>query len=138
MVVLSELNESFADGREVRLIEEGIYTVLDDVEQVHHYDRRAAAYDRIVGTWIYNAVMWGASPADYTDFARKALESSTEGKILDAGCGSMLFTASAYLDTERTIIAFDQFGNVAKRSAALNTSCRRNAQSHLSYPGGSR
>jgi SAM-dependent methyltransferase len=108
MNALNELNGVFAEGRNVRLIEEGIYTVLDDATQVHHYDRRATAYDRIVGTWIYNAIMWGASPTDYSDFAREAIASSGEGKILDAGCGSMLFTAGAYLDTERAIIAFDQ------------------------------
>lgn len=108
MVVLNELNEVFVDGRNARLIEEGIYTVLDDAARPHHYDRRAAAYDRIVGTWIYNAIMWGASLTDYSNFARKAVTSSTKGKILDAGCGSMLFTAAAHLDTKRTIIAFDQ------------------------------
>src|ERR1044072_1593573 len=108
MVALSELAELFADVRNVRLVEEGIYSVLNDAARPHHYDSRAAVYDRIVGTWIYNAVMWGASPTDYSNFARKAVSSGTEGQILDAGCGSMLFTARAHLDTERRIIAIDQ------------------------------
>jgi len=101
------LKEVLADNREARLIETSIYSVLPDASPHHHYDRRSALYDSVVGTRLYNYLMWGTSPRDYTDFARDAVRSRT-GKLLDAGCGSMLFTAAAYIDSARPVIAFDQ------------------------------
>jgi ubiquinone/menaquinone biosynthesis C-methylase UbiE len=103
-----ELKEVMADGRSVRLIEEDIYSVLPDVSVQHLYDRRASLYDFFVSTRLYNFVMWGASPRDYVQFARKALNSSPDGVFLDAGCGSLLFTASDYAASKRRIVAFDQ------------------------------
>ena len=102
------MNEVLADERCVRLIEEDIYSVARDASVRPHYDKRATLYDLIVGTELYNFVMWGASPSDYVDFARQALSSSLDGTFLDAGCGSLLFTASTYVKSNRRIIAFDQ------------------------------
>jgi ubiquinone/menaquinone biosynthesis C-methylase UbiE len=104
----SELKEVLAENHTVRLIEEGIYSVLPDTARQHHYDKRATVYDLVVSTRLYNAVMWGSSPLDYVAFARRAVTSSVDGKFLDAGCGSMLFTARSYLKCHRQIIAFDQ------------------------------
>lgn len=103
-----ELKEVVAEDRFVRLIEEDIYSVLPDTSVRHHYDKRARMYDAVVSTRLYNFVLWGTSPFDYVEFARQALSSSREGRFLDAGCGSMLFTDSVYLNSNRTIIAFDQ------------------------------
>lgn len=112
----NELKEVLAEGYVVRLVEDGIYSVLPDASREHHYDKRAAVYDLIVGTRLYNAVMWGSSPLDYASFARLAVASDTDGKFLDAGCGSMLFTASVYLESRRQIIAFDQSLAMLKRA----------------------
>ncbi|HEU4870076.1 MAG TPA: class I SAM-dependent methyltransferase [Pyrinomonadaceae bacterium] len=65
-------------------------------------------YDAVVSTRLYNRVMWGASPSQYVEFARQALNSSSDGMFLDAGCGSMLFTARTYAGSKRRILAFDQ------------------------------
>src|SRR5687767_13471344 len=92
MDVFEKLTRVMAKDRSVRLIEEDIYSVLPDTSVLHHYDKRAALYDLIVSTRLYNLVMWGSSPRDYADFARQAVSSSREGKFLDAGCGSLLFT----------------------------------------------
>jgi ubiquinone/menaquinone biosynthesis C-methylase UbiE len=108
MDALDELKEVLADDRSVRLIEDGVYSVLSDSSREHHYDRRATVYDLVVSTRLYNSVMWGSSPLDYVAFARQAVASRTDGTLLDAACGSMLFTASVYLECQRTIIAFDQ------------------------------
>jgi SAM-dependent methyltransferase len=102
------LNEVLAHNRVARMIEDDIYSVISDASQPHHYDRRATVYDWLVGSRLYNAIMWGSAPRDYVAFARQAIESSHNGKFLDAGCGSLLFTASTYLQTDRQIIAFDQ------------------------------
>jgi len=103
-----ELMDVVADDRVVRLIEDDIYSVLPNASVPYHYDKRAALYDLVVGTRLYNAVMWGTCPGDYTDFARQALNSSRDDQFLDAGCGSLLFTARTYVESKRRIIAFDQ------------------------------
>jgi SAM-dependent methyltransferase len=105
---LNELKDVVTENRAVRLIEDGIYSVLPDTSPGHHYDRRAAIYDLVVSTRLYNFVMWGSSPLDYSAFARQAIASCFDGRILDAACGSMLFTAPIYLECKRQIIAFDQ------------------------------
>lgn len=103
-----ELKAVVAEERSVRLIEDDIYSVLPDTLVQHHYDKRAHLYDAFVGTRLYNFVMWGTSPRDYVEFARQALDSSSDGVFLDAGCGSMLFTAPTYISSNRRIVAFDQ------------------------------
>ena len=108
MDALNELREVMAGNRSVRLIEQDIYSVLPDASRMHHYDRRAIIYDLVVGTRLYNVVMWGSSPLDYIAFARQALASCSDGRFLDAGCGSLLFTGPIYLESNRPIIAFDQ------------------------------
>jgi ubiquinone/menaquinone biosynthesis C-methylase UbiE len=108
MGALNELMEVLQEDRSVRPIEENIYSVLPDASRIHHYDRRAVVYDLVVSTRLYNFVMWGSSPFDYINFTRQALTSSSGGIFLDAGCGSMLFTASAYVDSNRPVIALDQ------------------------------
>jgi ubiquinone/menaquinone biosynthesis C-methylase UbiE len=108
MDALDQLREVLAEGRTARLVGDGVYSVLSNVSREHHYDRRATVYDLVVGTRLYNSVMWGSSPLDYVAFARQAVASRADGTLLDAACGSMLFTAPAYLECQRTIIAFDQ------------------------------
>lgn len=103
-----ELKKIVAEERSVRLVEPDIYSVLLDTSVAHHYDKRASVYDLVVSTQLYNSVMWGASPSDYAQFAREALDSSADGKFLDAGCGSLLFTARTYDHSNRQIVAFDQ------------------------------
>ena len=91
----------------VRLIDEDIYSVLSESSK-HHYDRRATIYDLVVNTGLYNSVMWGSSPRDYRSFGSRAVSACCSGIILDAGCGSLLFTTATYLQTSRQIVAFDQ------------------------------
>lgn len=105
-------------GCVIRLVEDDIYSALPDVQHTHLYDKRATAYDAVVGTWLYNRVMWGTSPADYVTFAREALDSHPKGRMLDAACGSLLFTAQSYLASNRQIIAFDQSLQMLKRARA--------------------
>ena len=108
--------EVIDDGRTIRSVEEDIYSVLPESPQVHLYDRRAAMYDLVVGTRLYNRVMWGASLPDYLTFARQAVDASPTEMMLDAGCGSLLFTAQAYIDCERPIVAFDQSLHMLRRA----------------------
>jgi ubiquinone/menaquinone biosynthesis C-methylase UbiE len=112
---LSDLKEVLKVNCSVRLVEDGIYSILP-ASSKHRYDRRATAYDLVVGTRLYNSVMWGSSPSEYSYFARKAVTSCPNGKLLDAACGSMLFTGSVYVGCNRKIIAFDQSLSMLRRA----------------------
>jgi SAM-dependent methyltransferase len=116
MNVPDNCREVIAEGHAIRSVEEGIYSVLPDHRHTHLYDGRAALYDLVVGTRAYNRVMWGASLPDYVAFARRAVASDPTGMLLDAGCGSLLFTAQAYLDCQRPILACDQSLNMLRRA----------------------
>ena len=105
-----------AEGLPVRPVEEGIYSVLPERPHSHLYDGRAAIYDWVVGARLYNRVVWGASMSDYVAFARQAVASDQAGMLLDAGCGSLLFTARAYLDCQRPILACDQSLEMLRRA----------------------
>ena len=108
MDVSGALKEIIGEKHSVRLIEEDIHSVLPDISVRHHYDKRASLYDSVVSTRLYNVVMWGTSPDRYVEFALQALNSSSDGIFLDAGCGSLLFTARIYASSKRQIVAFDQ------------------------------
>jgi len=90
-----------------RGVGEGIWSVLPPGSTGQRYDRRAAAYDRVVGNRLYNRLLWGSSPTSYAAFARRALRSA-DGPFLDAGCGSLVFTAEAYAESNRPILLLDQ------------------------------
>lgn len=108
MSALDKLRVVIAEGRTIRPAGEDIYSVLADEAHRHLYDRRAAVYDFVVGTRLYNFVMWGSSPREYTEFARQAFASARGGPVLDAACGSLLFSARAFLESDGQVIAFDQ------------------------------
>ena len=110
-----------AEGLPVRPVEEGIYSVLPERPHSHLYDGRAAIYDWVVGTRLYNRAVWGASMSDYVAFAQQAVASDQAGMLLDAGCGSLLFTARAYLDGQRPILACDQSLEMLKRARSRLT-----------------
>jgi len=71
------------------------------------YDARAAAYDRVVGSALYNRLLWGASSERYRAFARRAVAAG-DGPLLDAGAGSAVFTAGAYADADRPLLLVDR------------------------------
>jgi SAM-dependent methyltransferase len=110
------LSDFIVEGRSVELIEEGIYSVLKDAPRAHQYDRVAAGYDFLAGNRVYNRWLWGCSPDQHTAFARRADNSQPSGPILDAGCGSLLFTAEAHLGCGRTVVACDQSLDMLRRA----------------------
>jgi SAM-dependent methyltransferase len=75
--------------------------------QVAAYDLGAWLYDWIVGSRLYHQWVWGMAPSEHTAFARRALDRAAEGAILDAGCGSLLFGAPCYRDTDRPLTLLD-------------------------------
>jgi len=104
------------EGRQLIEIEAGIYSALRDHDASHHYDRLGGLYDLLIGSRLYNRLVWGSDLADYTAFADAALRSAASGPYLDAGCGSMLFTAAVYARTGRTILAIDHSIEMLRRA----------------------
>lgn len=60
------------------------------------YDVGAWLYDLIVASPLYHRGVWSMEPTRHAEFAQHALDTTAEGPILDAGCGSLLFTAPCY------------------------------------------
>ena len=76
---LDILNEVIETERTVRLVEEDIYSVLPGVQQTFQYDKKAAIYDFVVGSSLFNRLMWGDSPNNYIGFACRAINSHPNG-----------------------------------------------------------
>jgi SAM-dependent methyltransferase len=111
------IEDVMEDGRPLRQLEERLFSVLPEGTAGHAYDGRARAYDRMIGSRLYNRIAWGTSPADYRRFARRAAESARGGWFLDAGCGTLLLTADAYLAAPaRPIVVLDQSLGMLKRA----------------------
>ena len=128
---LDILNEVIEAERTVRVVDEGIYSVLPAVQQTYQYDKKAAIYDFVVGSSLYNRVMWGDSPNNYIAFACRAINSHPNGWLIDAGCGSMLFTTAAYLESRRPIIAFDQSLDMLRRARAHLSRSANSVPKHI-------
>lgn len=101
------LATSIPPGRALRRRDDRIWCGLREDDVGARYDGRAALYDRVVGNAIYNRIVWGARVADYRRFAAEAVESD-RGPLLDAGCGSCVFTADAYRAAARPIVLVDR------------------------------
>ncbi len=86
-------------------VENGIFAV--DGLKTGEYDRMAKFYDTVMGNALYNAIMWGNRPEDYSRFAAQSLpqvnfESNKKQNQIsaDIGCGSLRFTRQAYNEYE--------------------------------------
>jgi SAM-dependent methyltransferase len=93
--------------RRLRPIGGGMWSALPEGQHAERYDRRASAYDAVVGSRLYNRLLWGSSPAAYAGFAARALQSG-DGPLLDAGCGSLVFTADVYARADRPLVLADR------------------------------
>lgn len=103
------ISELLLPGVALYSVEPHIYSVYPDSKPIHHYDQAVGFYDRVIGNSIYNRILWGYSISEFTDFIGAALGSAQSGRLLDAGCGSLVFTAepySAYRD--RPVVMLDQ------------------------------
>ncbi|HEU0302747.1 MAG TPA: class I SAM-dependent methyltransferase [Longimicrobium sp.] len=109
------LRDALADGVASRAVEAGIYSVLSTDTGPHHYDSWAALYDVVVGSRPYNRLVWGCSPREYGRFAERAVRSAG-GCFLEAGCGSLVFTADVYARAERPLIVMDQSLGMLRRA----------------------
>jgi SAM-dependent methyltransferase len=71
-------------------------TASSEAPRVDEYDRSAWLYDLIVPSQLYHRLVWGMAPGEHGRFAERALAAAGPGLVLDAGCGSLVFTAKIY------------------------------------------
>lgn len=96
-----QLTAAVASADPVYEVEPGIWQQCGVGADGAQYDSIGDAYHQVAGLEIYHRVFWGVSTREYREFAQAALTACGEGVLLDAGCGSMLFTARAHQANER-------------------------------------
>lgn len=97
------------------------------------YDRRAAVYDRLVRSPIYNRLAWSASPADYATFAAAAI-ASADGPLLEAAAGSAAATAELHARSSRPTVLVDLSRNMLERAGQrIALACNEDAQNVPSH-----
>lgn len=93
--------------RSLREVEGEVWSTLQEGASLSSYDGRARLYDAIVGSNLYNRLVWGARVDSYRSFARRAVADGSE-PVLDAGSGSAVFTAGAYAEAGRPVVLVDR------------------------------
>ena len=93
--------------------------------RIRGYDLGAWLYDWVVGSTLYHRAVWGMRPEQHEAFAQRALAQALPGAVLDAGSGSLLFTARAYRDTPRSLTLLDgSSAMLARARRRLRSSAR--------------
>lgn len=80
------------------------------------YDRRAALYDHLVRSRLYNRLAWSTSPDDYSRFAALAI-SSGDGPLLEVAAGSAAATAELHAHSRRPTVLVDLSRAMLERAA---------------------
>jgi SAM-dependent methyltransferase len=110
MIDEERLSEVIPENVSLRLVEPHIYSLYPHGNHDSSYDRIfGIIYDLVACNRYYNRLIWGYRTTDYHSFCLDALRSSTAGWVLDAGCGSLAFTAKTYANySERPVVCLDQ------------------------------
>jgi ubiquinone/menaquinone biosynthesis C-methylase UbiE len=111
MIDEKRLSEVLCEDLILRLVEPHIYSIYSPGEDINiSYDKKFGAfYDLVACNRFYNRLVWGYWTSDYHSLCLDALRSTTDGWVLDAGCGSLAFTAKTYVNySERPIVLLDQ------------------------------
>ncbi len=105
----TQLREVVEEGTRIHCLEPDLYSVYEPGENTNTYDRAAPFYDLIMCSRLYNTVIWGYPISHYETLCRDNLSSSDQGWVLDAGCGSLAFSAEAYAEPlQRPVVLLDQ------------------------------
>ena len=114
-------------------IEPNIYSVLKEDERASDYDDKVKGYDALIGNGLYNKLIWRNDVANYHDFCVEALNGNPANMVLDAGCGSLVFTAKAYASsTNQQIVLLDRsLGMLRKAKERLEALCEGKVPEHI-------
>jgi SAM-dependent methyltransferase len=113
---MTRMDAPLSPGRTLRPADGGILSALPPGDEGAPYDRRAVVYDRLIGSPLYNRLAWGTHPSQYASFATEALAAG-DGPYLDAGCGTLVFTAAAYRRATRPLVLVDRSLGMLRRGA---------------------
>lgn len=109
MIDDQRLQEILSEGVKLRLVEPHVYSPYAERENMNAYDRVGSIYDTIACNPLYNRLVWGYRTSAYRDLCQEALSSCENGWVLDAGCGSLAFTAETYAAyRDRPVVCMDQ------------------------------
>ena len=81
------------------------------------YDGRAALYDRLISSRLYNRLAWSTSPADYEEFAATAVAESS-GPLLEVAAGTAAATAAIHAASTRPTVLVDLSRDMLERAEA--------------------
>ena len=102
------LTERVTQGSPLRPVAPRTFSVLPAADAGAPYDRRAAVYDRVIGSSVYTRFTWGLPTDDFAKFIASSLASGSGGVALDVAAGSCLESAAAYRDNVRPTIVLDR------------------------------
>jgi ubiquinone/menaquinone biosynthesis C-methylase UbiE len=127
------LDSLLAPDQTPREVEDGISSVLPEESPSANssFDKAANGYDLLIGNPLYNRVCWGTWPSAYSAHCREALQSASEGPVLDAGCGTLISTAEEYLRTDRPIVLLDSSLGMLLKARARLLKGRGSIPSHI-------
>ena len=77
---------------------------MSEDKRTSSYDDKVKGYDALIGNKFYNKLIWKNDVKNYSDFCKEALDHHPKGTILDAGCGSLVFTADVYAQSQNSLI----------------------------------
>ncbi len=107
------LYEVLNEDVSLRFIEPRIYSIFPDGKSSNFFDKMARFYDIVICNPVYNRLMWGYSVKNYTPLVQDAI-AAKDGWILDAGCGSLAFSAKTYIRCKRPIVFLDHSLNLLR------------------------
>jgi len=109
--------KNILSNTDIELLDNGIYTVIKETQRKSDYDDKVKGYDTLIGNNLYNKIIWGNSVNDYQTFCKETLEHFPNGMVLDAGCGSLVFTADVYAEaTHKYIVLLDRSMGMLERA----------------------
>jgi ubiquinone/menaquinone biosynthesis C-methylase UbiE len=109
MIDEQRMSEIMSSDVSLRLVEPHIYSLYASDQSINSYDKMGTVYDLVACNRVYNRLLWGYWTSDFHSLCLQALTSSKCGWVLDAGCGSLAFTARAYAGySERPVVLLDQ------------------------------
>lgn len=124
-------------GQLFEAVEDGIFTTLEADQRSHEYDDKAKGYDALIGSWLYNELIWRNDLADYHRFCEQALTSRSTGYVLDAGCGSLVFTAGVYAQhADRPLVLLDRSLGMLRRAKSRLEALNGKMPDHLTLVQG--
>ena len=102
------LSTALEDPLQAYEVARGIWGLRGTGHDAAQYDSIGTAYDIVGAMDLYHRIFWGVSTRAYRQFVEKAWEECGDGLMLDAGCGSMLFSARAHLRSQQgAVIGLD-------------------------------